>query len=64
MQVFCIEGTDGPISDLERNWEDRGDALTVFSEFIDGQMDTLSALRDEFDTGWFSINKLKGKDDD
>ncbi len=61
MQVFREEGTDS--RDMERDWEDRGDALTVFYEYIDHQMNTLSALREELDTGHFTINRLKGKAD-
>lgn len=64
MQVFCHDTDLSPVGNVHRDYDDRGAALTVFYEYIDQQMDTLSALRDEFDTGFYTLNMLKGKDDD
>lgn len=59
MQVFREEGTDNGMAGLERDWEDRGDAITVFYEYIDQQMNTLAALREGLDRGpHFTINNL------
>ena len=59
MQVFRYEG-NGKLDDLERDFEDRGDALEVLYEYVDQQMDTISELRADLDkVGWITINKLR-----
>lgn len=63
MQLYRYD--DRPSGDVESELADLCMAMNVFYEFVDRQMDTLSALTEAIEeNGYVSLNSLGRKDDD